>query len=154
MVMSTTYVSEVEHYSLAIHAGSHAAQSRTIWLKLKPEIHALEPTVYLIFGLPNQQGYGGVIEVGNVFQAYMVIYLDEHAFADIYAVLRSEKPVHFRYSTAEDWWGQANKQVAVEGIQIDIGLEPIGEGVETTPLRTLQLRKGIQTLQKVFKQPK
>ena len=151
--MSVTFVDEVERYSLAIHAGIYASQARTIWLKLKPLAHGVEPDVNLIFGLPNQNGFGGIIDVRNIWQASMTIHLDVHSFADVYAVLRSEKPIYFRYTATQLWADPAlvNKTVDIEGIQIDTGLEPIGEGVETTPLRTLNIRNGIKTLQKRLK---
>jgi hypothetical protein len=119
---------EIEGYSASVNGGSDIMWTRFINLKLKPLYHGVEPDVFLRF-IPGAQQLPGKILKKQIFDAVLEIELKEQDFADIYAVLRSEKPAHFRYTAASNWTDPSNPATEIDVTQMQIAsdLEPIGE---------------------------
>jgi hypothetical protein len=135
-----TYKYQIEKYRLSVIEGPISVFTRILNLQLKPEFHGIEPEVVLTFR-PNQQNTPGTVHVKNVFDAHVVMPLDERDFGDMYAVLRTEKPIYFTFLTETDWTISSAPTVEVKQIIIHTDIEPIGEmEVTTSPLAAPKYR--------------
>jgi hypothetical protein len=134
---------EIEEYNLRINEAPDPPSllSRVINLKLKPLTHGVEPDVVLYFDSRVTKMFGSVVK-GNIFNAVIAVGLNESQFDDIYAVLRSEKPVYFQYVAAADWTDPFDSATVIDISLVSIytGQEQVGE-VERPASNILALRR-------------
>jgi hypothetical protein len=121
--------------------------SRIIRLKLEPLAHNMEPEVVIHFDPTVTKMFGSVVK-GNIFDAQIAVALNESRFDDIYAVLRSERPVYFDYVAEADWSNPLDPKTLfdVSSISIYVGNEPVGEAEQTESIQALRGRNVLADL--------
>ena len=134
---------EIEEYTIRVNEAPDPPYllSRIIRLKLKALTHGFEPDVVLYFDPRVTKMFGSIVK-GNIINAVIAVTLNDSQFNDLYAVLRSEKPVYFQYRAAAEWANPLDNATLIDVLEFAIytGQEPVGE-VERPASNMLALRE-------------
>jgi len=162
---------EIESYSIGrwCAEGSQATRElflsngpeRNMFLKTTPQAKKIQYPILLWFSDQAEgEGVGSIFEItetatGKKVNAFLIA-LPESYYADIYAILRSEKPVYFSYlcdspfpatslTGIDDFLHEVTQEeyITVRGVNFTTGMEPVGEGVDSDAIQNVPVLDSI-----------